>query len=90
MVMTLKGMQIEVLMTMEDNMYQNYIFDFYGTLVDIKCDETSKEVWGGKMALYMGYQGAVYNGESLKKNHMRNMCQNIWQELKEQIILILI
>ncbi len=68
MVMTLKGMQIEVLMTMEDNMYQNYIFDFYGTLVDIKCDETSKEVWG-KMALYMGYQGAVYNGESLKKSY---------------------
>ena len=26
-------------------MYKNYLFDLYGTLVDIKTDEQSKKLW---------------------------------------------
>lgn len=49
-------------------MYQNYIFDFYGTLVDIKTDEKSKEVWN-KIALFMGYQGTSYSGKKLSTTY---------------------
>lgn len=47
-------------------MYQNYIFDFYGTLVDIKTDEDSDALWW-QLAYFMGYQGAVYRGDDLRK-----------------------
>lgn len=46
-------------------MYQNYIFDFYGTVVSIKTDEQSIDKWE-KLALYMGYNGANYSADDLK------------------------
>lgn len=30
---------------MEDDMYRNYIFDLYGTLVDIHTDEEKEALW---------------------------------------------
>lgn len=39
--------------------YKNYIFDLYGTLVDIHTEEDSQELWE-KMRLFYGYYGAVY------------------------------
>lgn len=39
--------------------YKNYIFDLYGTLVDIHTEEESQELWE-KMRLFYGYYGAVY------------------------------
>lgn len=39
--------------------YKNYIFDLYGTLVDIHTEEDSQEIWE-KMRLFYGYYGAVY------------------------------
>ena len=39
--------------------YENYVFDLYGTLVDIHTDESRKEVWE-KLALFLGYYGAIY------------------------------
>ena len=45
---------------------KNYIFDLYGTLVDIKTDEWSGAVWE-KIALYFSMQGADYTKEELKK-----------------------
>lgn len=44
--------------------YTDLIFDLYGTLVDIHTDEDAL-VWE-KTALYFGYYGAAYTGESLK------------------------
>lgn len=44
--------------------YTDLIFDLYGTLVDIHTEE-SDEVWE-KAALYFGFYGAHYTGESLK------------------------
>lgn len=39
--------------------YKNYIFDLYGTLVDIHTEEDNQELWE-KMRLFYGYYGAVY------------------------------
>ncbi len=47
-------------------MYQNYIFDLYGTLVDIHTNEQKRYLWE-KMALYMRLQGADYTAGELKK-----------------------
>lgn len=46
-------------------MYKNVIFDFYGTLVDIKTSEEDKAVWQ-KLSYYMAYQGASYEPGDLK------------------------
>lgn len=49
-------------------MYKNIIFDFYGTLVDIKTTESSEDVWK-KLSLYMGYKGAIYGPKELKETY---------------------
>lgn len=54
---------------MRSNMnYQNYIFDLYGTLVDIHTKESGIAVWN-KMAMYFSAQGAAYTGAELKKRY---------------------
>lgn len=45
-------------------MYTDFIFDLYGTLVDIHTEE-DETVWE-KTALYFGYYGAHYTAGSLK------------------------
>lgn len=47
---------------------QNYIFDLYGTLVDIKTNETKRSVWE-KTAVYFSMQGAGYTGKELRKRY---------------------
>lgn len=47
-------------------MYQNYIFDLYGTLVDIRTNERKPSLWK-YMASYMTLQGASYTAPELKK-----------------------
>lgn len=49
-------------------MYQNYIFDLYGTLVDIKTNETRKSFWE-KTALFYSLNGAAYSWKELKKRY---------------------
>lgn len=49
-------------------MYKNYIFDLYGTLVDIRTDEEKSEVWE-KLCLFYGYYGALYTPEELRKTY---------------------
>ena len=41
-------------------MYQNYIFDLYGTLVDIRTDEWQAQLWK-KLQLLYNYHGAGYS-----------------------------
>lgn len=48
--------------------YQNYIFDLYGTLVDIHTDESKASVWK-KIAVYFSAQGAAYTGKELKERY---------------------
>lgn len=59
-------------------MYQTYIFDLYGTLVDIHTDETKIEVWE-KMALFYGYYGAFYTAEELRQTY-RELTQEAEKE----------
>lgn len=47
-------------------MYQNYIFDLYGTLVDIRTNESKASLWK-YMAGYMTLQGAPYSPAELRK-----------------------
>ncbi len=49
-------------------MYKNYIFDLYGTLVDINTDEWSDSFWY-KMACLFGYKGAHYTPEELHEEY---------------------
>lgn len=47
---------------------KNYIFDLYGTLVDIHTDEEKQELWE-KLAFFYGYYGAIYTPEELKQRY---------------------
>lgn len=51
-------------------MYKNFIFDLYGTLVDIHTDEEKDEVWE-KLGLFYGYYGARYLPGELKEGYKR-------------------
>lgn len=55
---------------MENLEYQNYIFDLYGTLVDIRTNERKAYLWQ-KMSLYMCLQGAAYAPEELRREYTR-------------------
>lgn len=47
-------------------MYNNIVFDLYGTLVDIHTDETKPEFWQ-KVADYFGYHGANYDAQECRR-----------------------
>lgn len=50
--------------------YNNYIFDLYGTLVDIHTEENKIELWE-KLALFYGYYDALYTPEELQADYLR-------------------
>ena len=50
--------------------YKNYIFDLYGTLIDINTNEWSAQLWN-KMAILYGYYGAPYAYKELGKEYGR-------------------
>ena len=47
-------------------MYKNYIFDLYGTLVDIHTDESTDFLWTN-LALFFNFKGADYTAATLEK-----------------------
>jgi putative hydrolase of the HAD superfamily len=49
-------------------MYNNYVFNLYGTLIDIKTNEEKDEIWE-KFAIYYGYNGAHYEKDELKEKY---------------------
>lgn len=51
-------------------MYKNYIFDLYGTLIDINTDEWSDELWK-KMQILYAYRGALYSFRELHAEYDR-------------------
>lgn len=53
--------------------YKNYIFDLYGTLVDIHTNESKGYLWE-KMALFYSMNGASYEANELK-NSYKNLCR---------------
>ena len=52
--------------------YNNYIFDLYGTLVDIHTNEKKASVWE-KTALALGLQGAVIEPQQLQSEFERKV-----------------
>lgn len=66
--------------------YHNYIFDLYGTLVDIHTDEQKASVWK-KTAMYFSAQGAAYTGKELKERYsvlIREEEQKLQRKLKKK------
>lgn len=62
-------------------MFKNYIFDLYGTLIDINTDEGQDDLWE-KMALYYNYKGASYTGKSFRREYAR-LCKEEKQKVKK-------
>ncbi len=54
-------------------MYQNIIFDLYGTLVDIKTNEDQPALWKNMAKIYTTF-GAAYNAKELRASYER-LCQ---------------
>lgn len=52
--------------------YRNYIFDLYGTLVDIGVDEDDRRLWE-HMSLFYGYYGAQYEPEELHQAYLTSV-----------------
>ena len=50
--------------------YRNYIFDLYGTLVDIRTDETARSLWE-HTSLFYGYYGAHYEAVELHQAYLK-------------------
>ena len=65
--------------------YENYIFDLYGTLVDIHTDEEKPELWE-KLAQFYGYYGAAYTAQKLKNAYARLTGQKE-DALRQEILL---
>ena len=53
-------------------MYNNYIFDLYGTLVDINTNENTKTLWE-KLALFYSFNGAYYDAKTLKSSYRKKV-----------------
>ncbi|MBO4617241.1 MAG: HAD family hydrolase [Lachnospiraceae bacterium] len=50
--------------------YKNYIFDLYGTLIDIWTDEDKKQLWEN-LALFYSHYGVDYKPMELKRAYRR-------------------
>ena len=61
-------------------MYKNYIFDLYGTLVDINTNEWNIGLWK-KMAEFYAFYGAVYKPSELKEAY-EDLCRKEEKKLK--------
>lgn len=61
------------------SMYQNYIFDLYGTLIDIRTDEYSVAFWRKAVSVFA--QGkASYSPGELKNAYSRYVRAALWRE----------
>ena len=63
--------------------YDNYVFDLYGTLVDINTDENKEELWK-KLAMFYGYYGAIYDPSEMKREY-ESLVKGKEKELKSTL-----
>ena len=63
--------------------YENYVFDLYGTLVDIHTDEEPVSIWE-KLAMFYGYYGAHYSAKELKCRY-KKLVDNHEKKLKTDL-----
>lgn len=62
--------------------YENYIFDLYGTLVDIHTNENKLGLWK-KLSIWYCMKGAEYSSKELQKS-FRKKIQKSEEELKSE------
>lgn len=62
-------------------MYKNFIFDLYGTLVNIHTNETKSFLWK-KLALFYSYNGANYKPNELKKAYLEKVNNKLKENTK--------
>lgn len=62
--------------------YDNYIFDLYGTLVDIRTEEDNPQLWQ-KLALFYGYYGAGYTPRGLQEAYQSLVQDKVTDEFPE-------
>ncbi len=63
--------------------FDNYIFDLYGTLIDIHTDEEQPVLWE-KMAQYLERNfGAVYTAKALRKRYLE-ICKDEEKKLQQK------
>lgn len=60
-------------------MYENYIFDLYGTLVDIRTNESKRSLWEKMTEIYAFY-GAEYKPMELKRRYIA-LCREEEQKI---------
>lgn len=64
-------------------MYKNYIFDLYGTLVDINTNEWNDELWDNMAKIY-SMNGAVYTPKELNEKYHSYLEEQIKKIPKEK------
>lgn len=57
-------------------MYDTYIFDLYGTLIDIHTDESSPELWE-KLSLHFQYSGMPAEPEELAQDFQEEIMRQM-------------
>lgn len=62
--------------------YENYIFDLYGTLVDIHTDEEDEKLWKA-LAEFYGKHGACYTSEEIHTDYLADVAKRL--EITEEI-----
>lgn len=62
-------------------MYKNFIFDLYGTLVNIHTNENKRNVWK-KLSLFYSYNGANYKPNELKKAYLEEVQTKLRENTK--------
>lgn len=62
-------------------MYKNYVFDLYGTLIDINTNENNINLWK-KMQEFYAFYGAMYLPAELRKEFFR-ICKEDEKKIKE-------
>lgn len=78
---------------MEFKMYKNIIFDLYGTLIDLRTNESKNEFWN-ILSLFFSYNGAHYEISELKQDYLDLVRQKLSENKKTKypdakVILIL-
>ncbi|WP_160672449.1 HAD family hydrolase [Clostridium sp. C8-1-8] len=53
-------------------MYKNFIFDLYGTLINIHTNESKSMLWK-KLSLFYSYNGAIYKPSELKQAYLEEV-----------------
>ena len=64
--------------------YQNYIFDLYGTLIDIHTDEEDENLWSA-LAVFFKENGAVYEAEEIRSGYRKYVSKEL--EKAEEILV---